>query len=66
LIAVDVVEEHVRPGDAFVDDTTTDVTNDDTTIEPVDAEATALTLSEEELIGKMPRIILFFLDLLLK
>jgi hypothetical protein len=46
LIAVDGVEEHVRPGDAFVDDTTTGVTNDDTTIEPVDTEVTALTLSK--------------------
>jgi hypothetical protein len=64
LIAVDGVEEHVRPGDAFVDDTITGVTNDDTTIEPVDDEATALTLSEEELIGKMQMIIQFFLDLL--
>jgi hypothetical protein len=46
LIAVDGVEEHVRPGDAFVDDTTTGVTNDDTTLEPVDVEVTDLTLSE--------------------
>jgi hypothetical protein len=64
LISVDGVEEHVFPGDAFVDDTTTGVTNDDTTIEPVDAEVTALTLSEEELIGKMQTLIQFFLDLL--
>jgi hypothetical protein len=47
LIAVDGVEEHVLPGDAFVDDTTTGVTNDNTIIESVDAEVTALTLSEE-------------------
>jgi hypothetical protein len=64
LISVDGVEEHVHPGDAFVDDTTTGVTNDDITIEPVDADVTALTLSEEELIGKMQTIIQFFLDLL--
>jgi hypothetical protein len=64
LIAVDGVEEHVRPGDVFVDDTTTGVTNYDTTIEPVDDEITALTISEEELIGKMQMIIHFFLDLL--
>jgi hypothetical protein len=56
LIAVGGVEEHVHPGDAFVEDTTTVITNDDTTIEPVDAEVTALTLSEEELIGKMQTI----------
>jgi hypothetical protein len=64
LIAVDGVEEHVRPGDAFVNDTTTGVTNDDTPIEPVYDEVTALTLSEEELIGKMQTIIQLFLDLL--
>jgi hypothetical protein len=64
LIAVDGLEEHVRPGDAFVGDTTTGITNDDTKIEPVEAEVTALTLSEEELIGKMQMIIQFFLDLL--
>jgi hypothetical protein len=46
LIAVDGVEEHEHPGDAFVDDTTTGVTNDDTTMEPVDAEVTSLTLIE--------------------
>jgi hypothetical protein len=64
LMAVDGVEEHVRPGDAFVEDTTTGVTYDDTTIKPVDAEVTVLTLSEEELIGKLQTIIKFFLDLL--
>jgi hypothetical protein len=64
LIAVDGVEEHVRPGDAFVDDTTTGVTNDGTPMEPVDVEVIELTLSEEELIGKIQMIIQFFLDLL--
>jgi hypothetical protein len=64
LISVDGVEEHVHPGDAFVDDTTTGVKNDDTTIDPVDVEVTDLTLSEEEMIGKMHMIIQFFLDLL--
>jgi hypothetical protein len=64
LIAVDGVEEHVRPGDAFVYDTTAGVTNDDTKNEPVDVEVTYLTLSEEELIGKLQMIIQFFLDLL--
>jgi hypothetical protein len=63
-IAVDGVEEHVRTRDAFVENTNKGVTNDDTTIEPVDVEVTDLTLSEEELIGKMQMIIQFFLDLL--
>jgi hypothetical protein len=47
LIAVDGVEEHVCPGNAFADDTTTGVTNDDTTMEPVEVEVTDLALSEE-------------------
>jgi hypothetical protein len=64
LIAVDGVEEHVHHGAAFVNDTTTVVTNDDTTIDPVDAEVTSLTISEKELIGKMQTIIQLFLDLL--
>jgi hypothetical protein len=40
LISVDGVEEHVHPGDAFVEDTTTGVTNYDATMEPVDVEVT--------------------------
>jgi hypothetical protein len=31
LVAIDGVEEHVRPGDSFVDDTTCGVTDDDIT-----------------------------------
>jgi hypothetical protein len=64
LIAVYEVEEHVRPGDAFMDDTTTGVTNDDIKIEAVGVEVIELTLSEEEPIMKMQMIIQFFLDLL--
>jgi hypothetical protein len=64
LIAVDGVEEHVRPGDVFMDDTISGITNDDTTIEPVDDEVTSLTLSKEELTGNMQTIIQFFLDLI--
>jgi hypothetical protein len=64
LIEVDGVEEHVRPGDAFVENTTTGVINDDTKIDRVDVEVTYLTLSEEELIGNMHMIIQFFFALL--
>jgi hypothetical protein len=35
LVAVNGEEEHVIPCETFVDDTTTDMTNDDTTMEPV-------------------------------
>jgi hypothetical protein len=38
LVSVDCAAEHVRPGDSFVDDTTTGVTIDDTTMEPVPVE----------------------------
>jgi hypothetical protein len=35
LVAIDDEEEHVRPGDSFLDDTITGVMNDDTTMDPV-------------------------------
>jgi hypothetical protein len=57
-------EEHISPGDSFVDDRTTGVTNDDTTIGPFPVEVIDLTQSEEDLIGQMQIIIQFFLDLL--
>jgi hypothetical protein len=37
LVAVDGVEEHIRPGDSFVDDTTCSVTDDNVDMEPVPA-----------------------------
>jgi hypothetical protein len=42
LVAIDGVEEHVRPGDSFVDDTTCGVTDDDITAEPVSSAALEL------------------------
>jgi hypothetical protein len=38
MVSVDGKVEHKRPGDFFVDDTTTVTTNDDTTMEPVSVE----------------------------
>jgi hypothetical protein len=64
LVAVDGEEVHVRPGDSFVDDTTTGVKNGDTAMEPVPTEVKELTQSGEELIEKMQLIIQLFLDLL--
>jgi hypothetical protein len=64
LVAVGGKEEHVHHGKSFVDDTTTVVTNDDTTMDPVRVEVKELTQSEEDLIGQMQTIIQFFLDLL--
>jgi hypothetical protein len=64
LVAVDGVEEHIRPGDSFVDDTTCGVTDDNLDMEPVPASVTNLTSGEEALVGRMEEIIQFFLDLL--
>jgi hypothetical protein len=64
LVSVDGKVEHKRPGDSFVDDTTTGTTNDDTTMEPAPVEEEALPWSEEEMIAKMQEIIQFFLDVL--
>jgi hypothetical protein len=61
LVSVDGEAEHVRPGDSFVNDTTIDVTNKDTTMDPVPAEVSDLMQSEEELIGQMQIIIQLFL-----
>jgi hypothetical protein len=64
LVAIDGAEEHIRPGDYFVDDTTTGSTNDDPELELVSSDIAELTTSEETLIAKMEEIIHFFLDLL--
>jgi hypothetical protein len=63
-VAIDGEEEHIRPGDSFVDDTTKGTTNDDYELEPVSSDIAELTTSEETLIAKMEEIIQFFLDLL--
>jgi hypothetical protein len=57
LVAINSVEEHIRPGDSFVDDTTTGSTTDDSGIEPVSTDQPELTTSEETLVAKMEEII---------
>jgi hypothetical protein len=64
LVAIDGVEEHIRPGNSFVDDTITGTTNNDPELEPIPTDQAELTTSEETLISKMEEIIQFFLDLL--
>jgi hypothetical protein len=64
LVAFDGLEEHIRPGYSFVDDTTCGVTDDNVDMEPVPASVTNLTDGEEALVGRMEKIIQFFLDLL--
>jgi hypothetical protein len=61
---IDGVEEHIRPGDSFVDDTTTGTTNDDPKLEAVSTDQAELTTSEEALIANMEEIIQLFLYLL--
>jgi hypothetical protein len=56
LVAIDVVEEHVRPGDSFFDDTTCGVTYDDITAEPFSSVVLELVEREEELIEQMEDI----------
>jgi hypothetical protein len=46
LVAIDGEEEHIRPGDSFVDNTTTGSTNDDSDLEPVPHDISELTTSE--------------------
>jgi hypothetical protein len=57
LVGIDGEEEHIRPGDSFVDDTTTGTTNDDSELELVSHVISDLTSSEEMLIAKMEEII---------
>jgi hypothetical protein len=64
LVAVDGVQEHIRPGNSFVDDTTCGSTNDDPAIEPTGVEVQQLTESEEKLVTRMQDIVQFFLDIL--
>jgi hypothetical protein len=64
LVAIDGVEENVRPGDSFVDHTTCGVTDDDITAEPVSSAALELVEREEKLIEQMEDIMQYFLDLL--
>jgi hypothetical protein len=61
LVAIDGKEEHIRPDDSFVDDTTTGTNNHDSEIEPVSHVISDLTSSEETLIAKMEESMHFFL-----
>jgi hypothetical protein len=63
LVSVDNSPTNTRPGDSFVNDTTTGVTSDDTAREPVPLEETDITADEAEFIDQMQVVIQFFLDL---
>jgi hypothetical protein len=64
LVSVDKSKTSTRPGDSFVDDTTTGVTSDDTNREPVSIEEKKLTADEKERVEQMQVVIQFLLDLL--
>jgi hypothetical protein len=63
LVAVDGVEEHIRPGDSYIDVTTCGVIYYNVDMEPVPASVTNLTDGEEALVGRMEEILQLFLDL---
>jgi hypothetical protein len=64
LVTVDGVEEHIRPGDSFMDDTTYVAMNKYMTMEPITSSVNELSDIEETLASRMEEIIQFFLDLL--
>jgi hypothetical protein len=64
FVAVDSVEEHIRPGKSLVDDTTCGATNDEPGIELTGVEVQQLTESEEKLVTRMQDNAQFFLDIL--
>jgi hypothetical protein len=64
LVSVDNSKKNMRPGDSFVNDTTTGLTSDDTAREPVSLEEMDLTTDEVEMIDQMQVGIQLFIDLL--
>jgi hypothetical protein len=64
LVSVDNITTHTRPGESFVEYTTTGVTSNDTARDPVSIDVTDLTADEAELINQMQVVVQFFLDLL--
>jgi hypothetical protein len=53
LLSVDNSKTSTRPGDSFVDDTTTGVASDNTNREQISIEETELTADEEELVEQI-------------
>jgi hypothetical protein len=64
FLSVNKSTTSTRPGDSFVDDTTTGTTDEDVTKEPVSNEKNELMNEEEAMVKRMEDIIQFFLDLL--
>jgi hypothetical protein len=64
LVSVNGRTTDTRPGDSFVDDTTTGATDDNHNIDPIPSTVRGLTQEEDSLVAQMEVIIQFFLDLL--
>jgi hypothetical protein len=64
LVSIDGSSDTSRPGDSFLEDTTTGATTDDYNAEPTEHDVKELLDEEEKLVARMEDIIQFFLDLL--
>jgi hypothetical protein len=64
LVSADGTTTDTRPGDSFVDDTTTGATDDNHNLEPIPSSVRGLTQEKESLVARMQDKIQFFLDLL--
>jgi hypothetical protein len=64
LVSVDGITTDTRPGDSFVDDTTTGATDDNHNLESIPSSVRGLTQEEDSLVARMEVIIQLFLDLL--
>jgi hypothetical protein len=64
LVSVDGTTTDTCPGDSFVDDTTTDATDDNHNLEPIPSSVRGITQEEDNLVAIMEDIIQYFLDLL--
>jgi hypothetical protein len=64
LVSVDGKTTDTRPGDSFMDDTTTGSTDDNHNLDPIPSSFRGLTQEEESLVARMEDIIQFSLDIL--
>jgi hypothetical protein len=64
LVSVDGITTDTRPGNSFVDDTTTGATDDNHNLKSIPSMVRGLAQEEDSLVTRMEVIIQFFLDLL--
>jgi hypothetical protein len=64
LVSVDGRTTDTRPGDSFVDDTTTCATDDNHNLDPIPSTVRGLVQEEYSVVARMEVIIHFLLDLL--